>query len=214
MTDNKHPQLDELLAELHADNIKMGDIKKRAALIKKDHSLAQSLWASGSYYPRLLAVLIFDKKQLTSADIDRIANDINEHDEAEANQLADWLLANQLMKDKTLTALISTWQQHSAPVLQRLFWYHQARLRWTGKTPPNNSVDLLQYLEKHMENAEPKIQWAMNFCAGQIGINEPEFRQQCIDLGQRLGLYKDEVVPKNCTPSYLPEFIRIEVAKR
>ena len=29
-----------------------------------------------------------------------------------------------------------------------------------------------------------------------------------------VGLYKDEKVAKNCTPSYLPEFIRIEVAKR
>lgn len=27
-------------------------------------------------------------------------------------------------------------------------------------------------------------------------------------------LYKDDPVAKNCTPSYLPEFIRVEVAKR
>ena len=33
-------------------------------------------------------------------------------------------------------------------------------------------------------------------------------------MGKTLGLYKDEPVAKNCTPSYLPEFIRIEVAKR
>jgi hypothetical protein len=37
---------------------------------------------------------------------------------------------------------------------------------------------------------------------------------RCIKLGKALGLYKDEHVAKNCTPSYLPEFIRIEVAKR
>ena len=33
-------------------------------------------------------------------------------------------------------------------------------------------------------------------------------------LRKKLGLYKDEKGAKNCTPSYLPEFIRIEVAKR
>jgi hypothetical protein len=54
----------------------------------------------------------------------------------------------------------------------------------------------------------------MNFCAGQIGVHEPKFRSRCIKLGKTLGLYKDEHVAKNCTPSYLPEFIRIEVAKR
>ena len=37
---------------------------------------------------------------------------------------------------------------------------------------------------------------------------------ECIKNGKKLWLYKDEVVPRNCTPSYLPNFIRIEVAKR
>ena len=54
----------------------------------------------------------------------------------------------------------------------------------------------------------------MNFCAGQIGVHEATFRTRCIKLGERLELYKHDKVPKNCVPSYLPEFIRIEVAKR
>lgn len=65
-----------------------------------------------------------------------------------------------------------------------------------------------------MEGAEPEVQWAMNFAAGQIGIHEPEHRSRCLALGERLGLYKDEPVSRGCTPNYLPEFIRIEVAKR
>ena len=136
-----------------------------------------------------------------------------EHSDSERNQLADWLLANQLMKDKKLISLLQTWEEHPSPILQRLFWYHQARLRWTGQTPPENTGDLLDSLEKNMANAEPVTQWAMNFCAGQIGVREPEVRSRCIKLGEKVGLYKDEIVPRNCTPSYLPEFIRIEVAK-
>jgi hypothetical protein len=50
--------------------------------------------------------------------------------------------------------------------------------------------------------------------SGSIGVHEPRFRSRCIKLGEALGLYKDEHVAKNCTPSYLPDFIRIEVAKR
>jgi 3-methyladenine DNA glycosylase AlkD len=94
-----------------------------------------------------------------------------------------------------------------------LFWYHQARLRWVGQAPPG-SADLLNSPENNLADAEPEVQWAMNFCAGQIGVHEPKFRSRCIKLGEALGLYKDEHVAKNCTPSYLPEFIRIEVAKR
>jgi 3-methyladenine DNA glycosylase AlkD len=202
------------VAEITKGSLKLGDLKRRGEEIKKDHDLAMELWSTGEYYPRLLAVLIFDKKLLTENVIDQLASDVLRHDAKERNQLADWLLANQLAKDKKLVSLIATWEKNPSPVLRRLFWYQQARLRWTGQVPPDNSAELLASLESDMANAEPEVQWAMNFCAGQIGVHEPKFRSRCIKLGEALGLYKNEVVAKNCTPSYLPEFIRIEVAKR
>ena len=66
---------------------------------------------------------------------------------------------------KKLVALIVTWEKNPSPVLRRWFWYHQARLRWVGQTPPDNSADLLDSLESNMAKAEPEVQWAMNFCA-------------------------------------------------
>jgi len=204
----------DLVAELTQGSPRMGDLKKRGAAIKKDHDLAMELWSTGAYHPRLLATLILDKKRLTDEVIDRLAADMLGHDAKERAQLADWLLANQLVKDKTLASRIETWETHPSPILRRWFWYHQARLRWVGQAPPGNSADLMDSLERDMAHAEPEVQWAMNFCAAQIGIHEPRFRSRCVALGEALGLYKDEHVAKNCTPSYLPEFIRIEVAKR
>jgi 3-methyladenine DNA glycosylase AlkD len=208
------PRAKKLVAELSQGNVKLGDLKKRGQEIKKDHELAVELWSTDEFYPRLLATLIFDKKLLTENVIDQLASDMLRHEAQERTQLADWLLANQLAKDNKLVSLIATWETNPSPILRRLFWYHQARLRWVGQTPPGNSADLLDSLETDMAHAEPEVQWAMNFCAGQIGVHEPEFRSRCIKLGEALGLYKDERVAKNCTPSYLPEFIRIEVAKR
>jgi 3-methyladenine DNA glycosylase AlkD len=204
----------KLVAEITNGSLKLGDLKKLGKEIKKDHDLAMELWSTGDYYPRLLSILIFDKKLLTENVIKQLASDMLQHDAEERNQLADWLLANQLAQDKKLASSITTWEENPSPILRRLFWYHQARLRWTGQTPPDNSADLLDSLENNLASAEPEVQWAMNFCAGQIGVHEPEFRSRCIKLGEALGLYKDEHVAKNCTPSYLPEFIRIEVAKR
>lgn len=202
------------VAELSKGNLKMGDLKQRGKEIKKDHDLAMELWSTGEYHPRLLATLIFDPKLLTENVIDQLASDLVQHDLQERNQLSDWLLANQLTKDKKIVALIVTWENNPSSILRRWFWYHQARLRWTGQVPPDNSADLVRSLEKNLAKEEPEVQWAMNFCAGQIGIHEPKFRSRCIKLGEKLGLYKDDHVSKNCTPSYLPEFIRIEVAKR
>lgn len=204
----------KLVAEITNGSVKLGDLKAHAKAIKKDHALAMELWSTGKYYPRLLSTLIFDPKLLTGDVIDQLASDMLRHDEKERSQVADWLLANQLTKDKKLASLIPTWEKNPSPILRRWFWYHQARLRWVGQTPPGNSADLLDSLESHMAGAEPEVQWAMNFCAGQIGVHEPRFRARCIKLGEALGLYKGEHVAKNCTPSYLPDFIRIEVAKR
>lgn len=205
---------EELVAELSAGSLKLGDIKKRASELKVDHDMALELWSTGKFYPRLLGTLIFDKRLLTEKLIDQLAEDILRHEAPERDQLTDWLLANQFTKDRKLTALMITWEDHPSPIHRRLFWYHQARLRWMGHTPPGNSATLLDSLEQKMATAEPGVQWAMNFCACQIGLHESEYRARCIRLGEELGLYKDERVPKNCTPSYIPEFIRIEAAKR
>ena len=204
----------KIATEITNGNVKLGDIKKRGKEIKKNHEMAMELWSTGGYQARLLSTLIFDKKLLTQSVIDQLASDMLSHDDQERLQLADWFLANQLMKDKNAVSLMETWEENPSPILRRLFWYHQARLRWVGQTPPENSLNLLDSLEQNMANAEPDVQWAMNFCAGQIGVHEPKFRSRCIKLGKNLGLFKDERVAKNCTPSYLPEFIRIEVAKR
>lgn len=200
--------------KLKVDGLKMGDIKKLAKEVKVDHDLALELWSTNDYYPRLLATLIFDKKLLTQDVLDALTTDMSVHSANERSQLTDWLLANQLMKSKKTIQLLESWKEHPSPTLRRLFWYHQARLRWTGQTPPTNSGELLEALESDLESADPEVQWTMNFCAGWIGIFEPEHRDRCVQLGKKTGLYKDERVAKNCTPSYLPEFIRIESEKR
>ena len=104
--------------------------------------------------------------------------------------------------------------KNSPSALQRrIFWYYQGRLRWVGQTPPSNTEALLSSIEERIESEKPEVQWAMNFTAAQIGIFQPEFRSRCIALGERTGLYRDEVVSKGCTPNYLPELISIQVAK-
>ena len=191
----------------------MGALKNKAREIKRDHELALELWSTGLTHAQLLATLIFDTKALDLPLIESLAADLDELPETERTRISEWLLANQLMKSKKTSALVETWQQHPSPTLRRLFWYHQARLRWTGKGDPGNTVELLGAAEAGLADAHPDVQWAMNFCLGWIGVHEAEQRARCMALGEQVGLYRDEVVPRNCTPSYLPEFIRVEVEK-
>src|SRR5262245_22582262 len=61
----------KLVAEITNGNAKLGDLKTRGKDIKKDHALAMELWSTGEYYPRLLAILVFDNKLLSEKVIDR-----------------------------------------------------------------------------------------------------------------------------------------------
>ncbi|MBO9592876.1 MAG: DNA alkylation repair protein [Niabella sp.] len=195
------------------DKTKLGDLRKIATEIKKDHELAMKLWSTKQFLPRQLALLIMDKKNLTDEVIDGLVSDMHQHNENEKNQLIDWLMANQLTKDKMTIALIESWKDSESSLKRRTYWYYQGRLRWMGKIQPN-SDELLSVIEKTIKTEEPEVQWAMNFTAGWIGVFEKKYRNRCITLGEKTGLYKGKMVSKGCTPEYLPAFIAIESKKR
>ncbi|MBT8220072.1 MAG: DNA alkylation repair protein [Bacteroidia bacterium] len=203
----------DIYSTIAKDTTKLGDLRKIAKTIKKDHDLAMELWSTGEFHPRLLAILIMDNKLLSQDFINQLTKDIEPHDQEECNQIFDWLMANQLTKSKRTIGLMESWNHSPFAIQRRIFWYYQARLRWMGKNPADNTEALLSAIENSIKEEAPEVQWAMNFTAAQIGIHEADQRKRCISLGENTGLYKDEIVPRGCTPSYLPEFIRIEVDK-
>lgn len=202
-----------IYSQINPDTTQLGDLRKIAKEIKKDHELAMELWSTGELLPQLLATLIMDKKMLNQELIDQLDRDMQKHDYDERLQLMDWLMANQLSRDKKAIGLMESWENSPSVLQRRVFWYYQARLRWMGKTDQSNTEELLDAIETKMVDEQPEVQWAMNFTAGQIGKWQEEYRERCISIGENTGLFKDEVVPPGCTPSYLPKFIPIEVAK-
>lgn len=193
---------------------KLGDLRKIAKDIKKDHTLAMELWSTDKFSARQLAILIMDKHLLSQDLINRLDKDILNHPFDERNHLIDWLLGNQLSKDKKTITLMESWKDNPSRLQRRIFWYFQARLRWMGHTIPPNTEELLSAIEEGISHEEPEVQWAMNFTAGWIGVFEKSRRERCIEIGRKTGLYKDAMVSKGCTPDYLPEFIAIESRKR
>ncbi|MDF9799387.1 3-methyladenine DNA glycosylase AlkD [Catalinimonas alkaloidigena] len=202
-----------ILGQINHDT-KLGDLRKIAKEIKKDHALAMELWSTGEVLPRLLAILVFDNKLLSSDLLNKLDQDIQTHTSDKRNQLMDWLMANQLTKSREKIELMESWENSPSSLQRRAYWYYQGRLRWTGQTPPDNTAVLLSKIEAEITDEEPEVQWAMNFVAGWIGVFDEKYRSRCIKLGEKTGLYKGEMVSKGCTPNYLPEFITIEANKR
>ncbi|MEC3907860.1 DNA alkylation repair protein [Tamlana sp. 2201CG12-4] len=211
---NLKAKAQDIYSQISTKETKLGDLRKKAKDIKMNHELAIELWNTEAFFPRLFAILIMNKKLLSQEFIDQLDRDIQQHQLEERNQLTDWLMTNQLTKDKKTIALIKTWEHSPSTIQRRIFWYYQARLRWTGQTPPDNTENLLSSIEKNLTKEKPEVQWAMNFTAAWIGIFDERYRVRCIALGEKFGLYKDHIVAKGCTPNYLPDFISIEVNKR
>jgi 3-methyladenine DNA glycosylase AlkD len=204
---------EKILKQISDKNTKLGDLRTIAKDIKKDHQLAMELWSTEHFFARQLAILIMDRKLLAEKVIDKLVADINYHKDKEKLQLIDWLMANQLAKDKMTIALIECWEDSPSSLKRRIFWYYKGRMRWTGQPQPDSEI-LLSKIENKIENEEPEVQWAMNFTTGWIGVYEKKYRNRCVTLGEKTGLYKGKMVSKGCTPEYLPEFISIESNKR
>jgi 3-methyladenine DNA glycosylase AlkD len=202
------------LNKILSEQLPMGQIKKLAKEIKKNHELSLELWKTENYQARLLAVLLLDKKLLSQEVLETFVEDLSVHSQDEQNRITEWLMANQLMKGKRTTELLLSWQHHKLPTFRRLFWYHQARLRWTGQASPENTAALVKAIKQELANEHEIVQWTMNFCAAWIGLYNEAYRDELIQLGETVGLYKEEKAPKNCTPNYLPDFIKVELNKR
>ena len=204
---------ENILGQINSQT-RLGDLRKIAKEIKKDQELAMELWSTGKFLPRQLAILIMDSKLLSPDLIDKLDKDMQEDPSSERTQLLDWLMANQLSKDKRMIKLMESWENSPSKLQRRVFWYYQGRLRWLGQPSPANTEELLTSIERQIASEEPEVQWAMNFTAGWIGIFDKKYRARCIQIGESTGLFKGEKVSKGCTPNYLPEFIAIESSKR
>lgn len=204
---------DELMEKIDKANTRSGELKRIAKEIKMDHELAIKLWETERYYPRLLSILILDRKELTLEKIEAMSQDVMVNDQKERNHIGDWLLANQLTKSKGLKLILESFEDNPSPFLRRLYWYYQGRLRWTGQTPPDNTGELVDSIEKKLISEDPEVQLAVNFCAGWIGIYDEIYSEKIMEIGKAVGLYKDVKVPKGCVPWYLPEFIGYEKEK-
>lgn len=200
------------IQQLEQSNANLTAIRTMANEIGKSQALAEYLWGHGGTKSRLLALLVFDLKAVDTTYLASIVKDIERADQQDQRQLSDWLVANVIMKKSALKQEASSWLADTSAIKQRVFWSLQARTIKAENAELNRR--LLQAIEQHIAEAPAMVQEHMNWCAAQIGIADETLRQQCIRLGERLGLYKDYPVSKGCTSPYLPIWIESVVGKR
>ena len=213
----------ELLAELaaldepkarainarHGDDfgVNLSKLRAIAKRLKTQHDLAVDLWRTGDTAARLLAILICKPKALDLSQLDTMLR------QARTPKVQDWLVNYVVKKTPHAEDLRVLWFADPDPVVASAGW--ALTVDRVAKSPAGLDLPgLLAQIEAQMTDAPERLQWAMNHCLAQIGIEHPEHRARAIDIGERLQVLKDYPTPPNCTSPFAPIWITEMVSRQ
>ncbi|MCB9853400.1 MAG: DNA alkylation repair protein [Phycisphaerales bacterium] len=186
--------------------VKMGDIRAIAKKLKTNHALALELWKTENIEARMVAVLVMNPKELSADEIDAMVRSLT------FAYVADWLMSYVIKTHPDKETLREKWMADDDKWAARAGWALTA-----GRVAKNaKGLDLkalLDRIEVDMASAPPEVQWTMNACLAEIGINHAKHRKRALAIGESLGIYRDYPVSKGCTSPFAPIWIN-EMVKR
>jgi 3-methyladenine DNA glycosylase AlkD len=195
--------------ERHGDDhgVNLTQLRAVAKRLKTQHDLATELWQTGDTPARLVAILICRPKLFDTDDLDAMLR------EARAAKVHDWLVNYVVKKGPHAEELRLLWFTDADPVVASAGW--ALTTERVAKSPDGLDLSgLLDVIEAEMADAPDRLQWAMNHCLAQIGIEHPEHRARALAIGERLEVLKDYPTPPNCTSPYAPIWITEMVRRK
>lgn len=187
--------------------VMMGDIRKLAKAIKKDHALAMDLWATEVLEARLLAILIMDIKALTPEALDNLVRSNTQ------TPVSDWLNSYIVKAHPDKETLRQKWMASQTPIAARAGWSLTAER--IEKSPEGLDLPaLLARIEAELASADELPKWTMNVALAYIGIHHPKLRERALAIGNKLGVYRDYPTAKGCTSPFAPFWIAEMVSRQ
>ncbi|GIH09460.1 DNA alkylation repair protein [Rhizocola hellebori] len=188
--------------ERHGDDhgVNLGKLRELAKRLKTQQELARQLWQTDDTAARLLAILICRPKPFQRDELDLMLR------QARTPKVHDWLVNYVVKKNQHSEQLRLIWSADADPVVASAGW--ALTTERVAKNPEGLDLgELLDTIEAQMKGAPDRLQWAMNHCLAQIGIEHAEHRTRAIDIGERLEVLKDYPTPPNCTSPFAPIWI-------
>jgi 3-methyladenine DNA glycosylase AlkD len=180
--------------------VNLGALRAVAKRLKTRHDLALGLWETDDTAARLLALLICRPKAFGRDELDGMVR------EARSPKVHDWLVNYVVKKSPHAEELRVAWSADPDPVVASAGWALTTE-RVAKKPEGLDLAGLLDVIEAEMRDAPDRLQWAMNHCLAQIGIEHPEHRARAIGIGERLHVLEDYPTPPNCTSPFAPVWI-------
>ncbi|RSD19177.1 DNA alkylation repair protein [Amycolatopsis eburnea] len=193
--------------EKHGDDhgVNLSKLRAVAKRLKTQQDLARELWRTDDTAAKLLATLICRPKAFERDELDAMLRT------ARTPKVHDWLVNYVVKKSTHAEELRQAWFADPDPVVASAGW-----ALTTARVPKMTEGldELLDVIEKEMKDAPDRLQWAMNHCLAQIGIEHAGLRARAIAIGERLEVLKDYPTPPNCTSPFAPVWIAEMVRRK
>lgn len=167
--------------EKHGDDhgVNLTKLRAVAKRLKVQQDLAVELWQTKDSAARLLALLICRPKLFAQDELDTMLR------EASTPKVQDWLVNYVVKKNPHVEDLRVIWMADPDPVVESAGWALTTE-RVAKKPDGLDLAGLLDVIEARMKDAPDRLQWAMNHCLAQIGIEHPQLRARALGIGERL----------------------------
>ena len=192
----------------HGDDhgVNLSKLRAIAKRLKTQEELARDLWATGDTAARLLALLVCRPKTFGRGELDAMLR------EARAPKVQDWLVNYVVKKNPHAEELRVAWLADPDPVVASAGWALTSER--VVRAPDGLDLEgLLDVIEAEMKDAPDRLQWAMNTCLAQIGIEHAGQRGRALEIGERLQVLRDYPTSPGCTSPYAPTWIN-EMVRR
>ena len=188
--------------ERHGDDhgVNLTKLRALAKRLKTQQELACRLWETDDTAARLLALLICRPKAFERDELDVMLR------QARTPKVHDWLVNYVVKKNPRKEELRVAWSADPDPVVASAGWALTTE-RVAKKPDGLDLAGLLDVIESEMKDAPDRLQWAMNHCLAQIGIEHAGHRTRALGIGERLGVLKDYPTSPGCTSPFAPIWI-------
>ena len=181
------------LEGLNSFGLGLGQIKKVAKTVGKDHELALQLWHSDNYDAKILSIFVEEAKKVDRAQV-----------ETQVAGLVHWGLANAYVKNllskvKFREELAIEWAESGDDMQRRVAFL---LLSGMGKSKRTDDFFLpyIQRIEKELQSEENFVKEAMNNTLFYLGQRSKTLNEACISAAQNIGPVHVEYGDNSCEP--------------
>lgn len=161
--------------------VSTGEIRNIAKRIGKSNELAFELWNTGYHEANLLAVLIFDRKDIIHSDIEKLMSEVVSWD------LCDHLCKNLIAKMKGYEEFIYKWITSTHIYKKRAAYTLMATSAIHDKKLPNDTLDKYLRLIRETQDIEHEhIKKAVAWALKEIGKRDFDYNEKALLVAHEL----------------------------